>query len=154
MSDEMKLQAFNKLRRMPNDALCDSMPSGFLSNITPLSDSQRIFSGPCSQRKRRRSELLLPCLQQTRLQNVFEENRRKEWMIPIFKKHGLKNPANTHYQFWQQGNYPVLLYSEKVIIQKLNYIHNNPVKAGLAFAPEEYYYSSAHQNSPLNLTMW
>jgi len=34
-------------------------------------------------------------------------------------------------------------FNEAVFIQKLDYIHYNPVKAGLCPLPEEYYYSSA-----------
>ena len=33
--------------------------------------------------------------------------------------------------------------SEKILIQKLKYIHENPVRAGLCKYPEEYKYSSA-----------
>ena len=40
-------------------------------------------------------------------------------------------------------NHPVELYSNKFIWQKLNYIHNNPVRSGLVKFPEEYRYSSA-----------
>jgi putative transposase len=36
------------------------------------------------------------------------------------------------------------LYTKEVFEQKLNYIHFNPVKAGLCSFPEEYYYSSAN----------
>jgi hypothetical protein len=35
------------------------------------------------------------------------------------------------------------LISPAVFEQKLNYIHCNPVRAGLCINPEEYYYSSA-----------
>ncbi|WP_421870698.1 hypothetical protein [Marinoscillum sp.] len=44
----------------------------------------------------------------------------------------------------------VPLYTTKVFEQKLAYIHQNPVKAGLANTPWTYYYSSAsfyHLNS-------
>ena len=34
-------------------------------------------------------------------------------------------------------------YTEKFLSQKLEYIHWNPVKAGLCINPEDYYYSSA-----------
>jgi REP element-mobilizing transposase RayT len=44
---------------------------------------------------------------------------------------------------WQSDNKPIELWSNKVIQQKLNYIHYNPVKAGLVFKPEDYVYSSA-----------
>lgn len=48
-----------------------------------------------------------------------------------------------HYQFWERNSLGIDLFNELVFIQKLNYIHWNPVKAGLCTLPEEYYYSSA-----------
>ena len=40
-------------------------------------------------------------------------------------------------------NHPIELFSNKFIWQRLNYIHNNPVKKGLVEYPEDYLYSSA-----------
>jgi putative transposase len=37
----------------------------------------------------------------------------------------------------------VVFYSEKVLRTKVNYIHNNPVKARLVSNPEDWKYSSA-----------
>ncbi len=48
------------------------------------------------------------------------------------------------YQFWKRNAMSIELFTEKVFIQKMNYIHYNPVKAGLCKFPEEYYYSSAN----------
>jgi len=47
------------------------------------------------------------------------------------------------YKVWQDGNMAEWLYSNRFIRQKLNYIHNNPVKAGLCSEPWEYAFSSA-----------
>lgn len=47
------------------------------------------------------------------------------------------------YQFWERNSLGIELYTHDVFIQKLDYIHYNPVKAGLCKFPEEYYYSSA-----------
>ena len=47
------------------------------------------------------------------------------------------------YQFWERNSLGVDLYTHAVFMQKLHYIHWNPVKAGLCTLPEEYYYSSA-----------
>ena len=47
------------------------------------------------------------------------------------------------YQVWKRNSLGVPLWSENVIVQKLAYIHNNPVRAGLCKFPEEYKYSSA-----------
>lgn len=58
--------------------------------------------------------------------------------------------ADRKYQLWQRNSLNVPLYTTKVFEQKLAYIHQNPVKAGLANTPWTYYYSSAsfyHLNS-------
>ena len=47
------------------------------------------------------------------------------------------------YQFWERNPLSVELRTRKVFYQKLEYIHKNPVRAGLCSFPEEYKYSSA-----------
>ena len=47
------------------------------------------------------------------------------------------------YKVWQDGNQAKLLYGNRFIIEKLNYIHNNPVEYGLCNVPWEYKFSSA-----------
>lgn len=47
------------------------------------------------------------------------------------------------YQVWERNPLSVALYSRSVFMQKLQYIHLNPVKAGVVSLPEEYRYSSA-----------
>ena len=47
------------------------------------------------------------------------------------------------YQIWKRRPLSIELFTEKVFWQKVDYIHNNPVKAGLCKYPEEYKYSSA-----------
>ena len=61
------------------------------------------------------------------------QESRKEWLLPMFENH----------QFWQPGSYPIEVWSSKVIYQKLDYIHENPVQEGIVFSPEQYVYSSA-----------
>jgi putative transposase len=51
--------------------------------------------------------------------------------------------SDRDYQFWESRPYKSTIYNRRVLEQKLNYIHNNPVKAGLCQLPEEYQYSSA-----------
>ena len=46
------------------------------------------------------------------------------------------------YQIWQRNPLSVDLFSKEVYIQKMEYIHNNPVKAGLCRYPELYKYLS------------
>jgi len=47
------------------------------------------------------------------------------------------------YQFWKRRSLSIELRTHKVYQQKLEYIHWNPVKAGVCKLPEEYIYSSA-----------
>ncbi|TRX56178.1 transposase [Fulvivirga sp. M361] len=56
---------------------------------------------------------------------------RKEWMLWMFEQAGRRNSNNKRYQFWQQHNHPIELDTNELMTQKLNYIHNNPVKAGI-----------------------
>ena len=60
-----------------------------------------------------------------------------------FEREGKQNANNEIYQFWQQGNHPIELWSNSVIDQKLDCIHNNPVTAGWIDEPKHYLYSSA-----------
>ena len=47
------------------------------------------------------------------------------------------------YHFWKRRPLPVELYTPAVFKQKVDYIHNNPVTAGLCELPEQYLFSSA-----------
>ena len=71
--------------------------------------------------------------------HAIEENiqeSRKEWLLQQFR-----TPEG--YRFWRGDNKPIELWSNKVIDQKIDYIHMNPVGEGLVFRPEDYVYSSA-----------
>ena len=46
-------------------------------------------------------------------------------------------------QVWERNSLSIPLWSPRVCDQKLDYIHMNPVKAGLCARPENYKYSSA-----------
>ncbi len=68
---------------------------------------------------------------------------RKEWLLEQFEKAGARTSNVSKYQFWRHDNKPIELWSNKVIDEKINYIHNNPVEEGLVFRAEDYVYSSA-----------
>ena len=81
-----------------------------------------------------------------KLLKMIEENAqesRREWMLWMFEREGKKNSNVTNRQFWQQHNHPIEIWSLKVFEQKLNYIHQNPVKAGFVTDPIDRKYSSA-----------
>lgn len=68
---------------------------------------------------------------------------RKDFLLEAFRKEAEKSSNVTHYQFWRHDNKPIELWSNRVIKQKIDYIHQNPVEAGLVFRAEDYRYSSA-----------
>ena len=53
------------------------------------------------------------------------------------------NKYDRTYQIWKREPLSVELFTEKAFLQKLEYIHENPVAAGLVNYAEEYKYSSA-----------
>jgi REP element-mobilizing transposase RayT len=78
--------------------------------------------------------------------NAIQENpkeSRKESLLDYFKKEAEKSSNTTKHQFWRHDNNPIELWSNEVIQQKIDYIHNNPVEEGIVFRPEDYKYSSA-----------
>ena len=61
----------------------------------------------------------------------------------MFNEAGLVNSNNKKYQFWQQNNQPIEVSNSDKIDKAMDYIHENPVKAGIVLESYEYLYSSA-----------
>lgn len=43
----------------------------------------------------------------------------------------LRDKDTGKFQFWQNGNHSIELFTDEVFYQKMNYIHLNPVASGL-----------------------
>jgi len=75
---------------------------------------------------------------------VQEENEsRKKWMLNRFEYAGRNDSKIKDFKFWQDGNNAQEIYLYDYFMQKLNYIHQNPVRAELVEEPHHYLYSSA-----------
>ncbi|MEO5912572.1 MAG: transposase [Pelobium sp.] len=72
-----------------------------------------------------------------------EQESRKDWMIYRFIYHAKYNPRIQDYKVWQDGYHAIECFNDEIFYQKLDYIHNNPVRAEITRLPEEYLYSSA-----------
>lgn len=72
---------------------------------------------------------------------------RREWLINGILKAGKLNSNNTNFQFWQQNNKPIELWTNSVMQQKLDYIHKYPVESGFVEEPWHWKYSSAKDYS-------
>jgi putative transposase len=73
-------------------------------------------------------------------QRIQKDLRRNH---PEVLAHFKVDAKDREYQFWERNALSIELRNHPVFIQKLDYIHWNPVKAGICKLPEEYKYSSA-----------
>lgn len=71
--------------------------------------------------------------------------KSKNTLIPlqVFKQAAKVDKKSQSYKVWQTGFHPIGIESEKFYKQKLNYIHQNPVKKRYVAKPEHWIYSSA-----------
>ena len=79
------------------------------------------------------------------------QESRKEWLLHQFEYYGKNSPQKQDMQFWKHDNHPFYLYTNKMIQQKVDYIHYNPVEAGFVNQPQEWRLSSANEESPIKL---
>ena len=101
------------------------------------SDGRNVFSDIWRDFKKFTSKEILRTLI-----NDAQESRQK-WMLNRFEYAGKNDKKITNYKFWQEGNDAQGIYLNDYFNQKLNYIHQNPVKAELVNCAEDYRYSSA-----------
>jgi len=68
---------------------------------------------------------------------------RRQWMLHQFGYYASRHARNEKYQVWDHDNHFIEVSSPKFTQQKIDYIHENPVRAGLVYRAEDYVYSSA-----------
>ena len=72
-----------------------------------------------------------------------QKDRYSPGVLDIFSRAGAKNPLNTRHQLWIQDDGAKEIVSESFLHQKVDYLHQNPVRAGLVTEAKAYYWSSA-----------
>lgn len=68
---------------------------------------------------------------------------RRDWLLEMMVTAGLRSSCNEAFQLWQHSNHPIEIRTRPMFFQKLDYMHYNPVKAGIVQNPEDYLLSSA-----------
>jgi REP element-mobilizing transposase RayT len=68
---------------------------------------------------------------------------RKEWMLRLFRHAAKRQNKTGNFQVWTHENHAIEVYGNSFIQSKVDYIHNNPVRAGIVGRAEDYKYSSA-----------
>lgn len=77
---------------------------------------------------------------------AIQENTREsrmEWLLDRCWFRGASDKKIKDFKFWQDGSYVDNVRSYDFYRQKLDYIHNNPVRQEIVARPEDYPYSSA-----------
>lgn len=79
-------------------------------------------------------------------------------MLHCFAWNAQQRSTVSNYQIRTHDNHPIELYSDTFFRQRLQYMHQNPVRAGWAAAAEDYQYSSAGwfegQPCMVPVTLW
>lgn len=98
----------------------------FVSQSDNLDRDLKYFKG-------RTARYILDYLMQNRVDFLLEQ-------LAFRKK---THKKQSRYQFWQEGSKPKLVESCDILRQKVDYIHQNPVKRGYVALPEHWLHSSA-----------
>ena len=64
-------------------------------------------------------------------------------LLRQLQMHKLRHKTESEYQVWQEGSQPKQIQDAEMMWQKLEYVHNNPVRRGYVDDPLHWRYSSA-----------
>jgi putative transposase len=76
--------------------------------------------------------------------NHLRENQHRSWCRKMLARLALPASVHdeSHHRLWQRRFYPYGIYTEKKQLEKLDYMHNNPVTRGLVNSPGDWPWSS------------
>jgi putative transposase len=72
----------------------------------------------------------------------------RDWLLNQLAYFCASHKTSSAHQIWQEGVHPQQIVNDEMMVQKLEYLHNNPVKRGFVASPEHWVYSSAHEWLP------
>ena len=79
------------------------------------------------------AKLILQLLQKQNVKTILDQ-------LAFYKK---AHKKTAQYQLWQEGIAPKLIQTETMMLERISYIHNNPIKRGYIDNPKDWRYSSA-----------
>jgi putative transposase len=77
----------------------------------------------------------------TRIRQRLEQDGQTQWLQRL--RNNSKGKKKQVFKLWMDRFDDVVIYSDEVLRVKMEYIHHNPVKAGLVKKPEDWKFSSA-----------
>jgi putative transposase len=79
----------------------------------------------------------------TAAQIIKRLTERHSPVLDLLAFHKARHKIDREHQVWQEGSHPEEIAGEAMMLQKLEYIHNNPVARGYVDDPLHWRYSSA-----------
>jgi len=77
------------------------------------------------------------------------EDRGSKRILDELAFYKLAHKTDREHQFWQEGSHPEFIKDREMMVQKVEYIHNNPVKRGYVDEAAHWRYSSARNYAGL-----
>jgi putative transposase len=68
---------------------------------------------------------------------------RRDWLLDKFSFEARKTKRAKNYKLWKDDNHAVLLATTEMLLQRINYIHQNPIRQIIVEHPEDFLFSSA-----------
>ena len=129
-SVEIILESFRHLQKYDNFKLFAYV---ILENHLHMIASSDDISQSIKRFKSYTAKALLELLQTNRVQTILDQ-------LAFYKK---AHKTETTYQIWQEGSAFKLIQSEAMMRERIDYIHNNPLKRGYVDEATHWRYSSA-----------
>jgi len=129
-SVEIILESFRHLQKYDNFKLFAYV---ILENHLHMIASSDDISQSIKKFKSYTAKALLELLQTNRVQTILDQ-------LAFYKK---AHKTETTYQIWQEGSAFKLIQSEAMMRERIDYIHNNPLKRGYVDEATHWRYSSA-----------
>ncbi len=130
---------FDSFRYLANEGLC-IYAYVILENHLHLIAQSEQTDKDIARFKSYTSRKLLAYLQEKNVKSILDQ-------LAFYKK---AHKGDRTYQFWQEGVHPELIQGEDMMRQKIEYIHQNPVKRGYVDKAEHWRYSSARNYAGLD----
>ena len=80
-----------------------------------------------------------------------QHESRKEWLLYMFRYFAKASKQNKEFMFWQKTNHPTKIFTATAMQQKIDYIHNNSLRAGIVTNTAFYKYSSLNQDDGIKI---
>ncbi|SFV90444.1 Transposase and inactivated derivatives [hydrothermal vent metagenome] len=129
-SVEILLKSFRYLQKTDNLKLYAYV---ILENHLHIVAQSNDITKTMAKFKRHTARELLRLLQRENVKTILDQ-------LAFYKK---VHKSDRQYQVWQEGLQPKLIQSDTMMISKINYIHQNPVKRGYVDDASHWRYSSA-----------